>query len=103
MLLERCEPGTVLRELPEPEQDVVIAGLLRRLWRVPRAASVPAAGRDDRVWRERLAEGARSDPGLVREGLGLFEELPRTATSTSCSRPTCTPGTSCARSASRGS
>jgi hypothetical protein len=37
MLLERCEPGTVLRQLPEPEQDVVIAGLLRRLWRVPTA------------------------------------------------------------------
>ena len=33
MLLERCEPGTLLRELPEPEQDVVLAGLLRRLWR----------------------------------------------------------------------
>src|SRR3989440_267139 len=27
MLLERCEPGTVLRELPESEQDVVITGL----------------------------------------------------------------------------
>ena len=25
MLLERCEPGTVLRVLPEPEQDSVIA------------------------------------------------------------------------------
>lgn len=35
MLLERCEPGTVLRILPEPEQDVVIAELLRRLWRSP--------------------------------------------------------------------
>jgi hypothetical protein len=31
MLLERCEPGTTLRALPEPEQDLVIAGLLRRL------------------------------------------------------------------------
>src|SRR5215469_11203220 len=35
MLLERCEPGTPLRSLPEPEQDVVIARLLRRIWRVP--------------------------------------------------------------------
>src|SRR5713101_5283024 len=33
MLLERCVPGTVLRLLPEPEQDLVIALLLRRLWR----------------------------------------------------------------------
>src|SRR6266542_5726898 len=30
MLLEACEPGTPLRDLPEPEQDVVVAGLLRR-------------------------------------------------------------------------
>lgn len=35
MLLERYKPGTALRALPEPEQDVVIAGLLRRLWRTP--------------------------------------------------------------------
>ena len=33
MLLERCEPGTTLRGLPEPEQDLVIAGLLRCLCR----------------------------------------------------------------------
>lgn len=32
MLLEQCIPGTSLRELPEPEQDVVLAGLLRRMW-----------------------------------------------------------------------
>ena len=35
LLLERCDPGTPLQALPEPEQDVVLAGLLRRLWRVP--------------------------------------------------------------------
>lgn len=35
MLLERCVPGTPLRERPEPEQDEVIAALLHRLWRVP--------------------------------------------------------------------
>ena len=38
MLLERCEPGSSLRELPEPEQDLVIAALLRRLWRKPPAS-----------------------------------------------------------------
>lgn len=37
MLLERCEPGTWLRQLPEPDQDVVVAGLLRRLWLAPAA------------------------------------------------------------------
>jgi streptomycin 6-kinase len=35
ILMERCEPGIALRALPESEQDVVIAGLLRRLWRIP--------------------------------------------------------------------
>ena len=35
MLIERCQPGTALRAVPEPEQDLVIAGLLRRLWRSP--------------------------------------------------------------------
>lgn len=37
MLLERCQPGTPLRALEQCEQDVVIAGLLRRLWRTPSA------------------------------------------------------------------
>ena len=33
MLLKKCEPGSSLRAMPEPEQDRVIAGLLRRAWR----------------------------------------------------------------------
>lgn len=83
MLLERCKPGTVLRELPEPEQDLVIAGLLRRLWRLP---SAPHPFRRLSVlleyWsNEALGNISRSpDAGLVRDGLRLFEELPRTAT-----------------------
>jgi streptomycin 6-kinase len=36
MLLECCEPGSSLRSISEAEQDVVIAKLLRRLWRAPR-------------------------------------------------------------------
>ncbi|HET7929719.1 MAG TPA: aminoglycoside phosphotransferase family protein [Actinomycetota bacterium] len=80
MLLERCEPGTWLRERPEPEQDVVIAGLLRRLWRVP-ADPHPFRPLSDMlgVWiEETLAnEAAWADPGLVREGLRTFEELSR--------------------------
>ena len=35
MLLERCIPGTALRQEDEDVQDVVIAELLRRLWRPP--------------------------------------------------------------------
>ncbi|MGH2811697.1 MAG: aminoglycoside phosphotransferase family protein [Actinomycetota bacterium] len=82
MLLEACEPGTVLRQLPESEQDVIVAQLLRRLWRIPpsphpfRPLSVMTA-----QWSaETLADTERCpDAGLVEEGLRLFEELPRTA------------------------
>jgi streptomycin 6-kinase len=82
MLLERCEPGTALRALPEPEQDVVIAGLLRRLWRSPavphhfRSLSAMTAS-----WaNETLAQVEHwSDPGLVSAGLRLFKELPARA------------------------
>jgi len=82
MLLERCEPGTALHVLPEPEQDVVIAGLLRRLWRAPPAPHPfrPLAAMTE-VWSgETLAALDRwPDTGLVREGLRLLKELPRTA------------------------
>jgi streptomycin 6-kinase len=40
LLLERCRPGTPLAVRPEPEQDEVVAGLLRRLWIAPPAGSV---------------------------------------------------------------
>src|SRR5262245_28219899 len=80
MLLERCEPGTALRERPEMEQDAVIAGLLRRFWREPaaphpfRPLSVMTAAWAD----ETLAARSRwLDAGLVREGLRLFKELSR--------------------------
>ena len=82
MLLERCEPGTALRELDEQAQDIVISGLLRRLWREPtephpfRPLSALTAQWSD----ETLAQVADwPDAGLVREGLHLFQELPRTA------------------------
>ena len=82
MLLERCEPGTALREQPEAEQDVIIASLLRRLWRTPSAShpfrplATMTAYWSGEIWAK--AEGWR-DPGLVSEGLRLFEILPATA------------------------
>ncbi len=82
MLLERCEPGTALRQLPEPEQDVVIAGLLRRLWRVPPAPHPfrPLAAMTAQWASETIADAAKwVDTGLVQAGLRMFEELPRTA------------------------
>lgn len=82
MLLERCQPGTALRSMPEPEQDLVISGLLRRLWRSPCA---PHPFRPLSIlmsyWSGETLKDVKQwpDAGLVREGLRLFEELPRTA------------------------
>ena len=82
MLLERCEPGTSLRELPETEQDVVLASLLRRLWRLPPIPHCfrPLAAMTAYWSSETLARVEHwSDAGLVSEGLRLFEKLPQTA------------------------
>ena len=80
MLLERCEPGTSLRALPEDEQDPVIAGLLHRLWQKPSASHPfrPLSVMID-YWAEETNAAAHkwNDPGLVREGLRLFDELSR--------------------------
>jgi len=83
MLLERCVPGTTPRALPEPEQDLLLAGLLRRLWRVPPAGhSFRHLSAMTQHWSEETLASIEQwpDPGLVREGLRLFAELPRTAT-----------------------
>jgi streptomycin 6-kinase len=79
MLLERCEPGTFLRDLPESEQDVIIAGLLRRMWKAPPPALPfrPLATMIAHWADETMAEADRwADPGLVRAGLDLFDTLP---------------------------
>jgi streptomycin 6-kinase len=85
LLLERCTPGTPLRDLPEPEQDMVIAGLLRRLWIEPSRdhGFVPLERMCDQ-WADRFekdvaVDDLEVDPGLVREAITLFRELPRTA------------------------
>jgi len=78
MLLEACEPGTSLRDEAEPDQDVVIAALLRRLWRRPPSPHPfrPLATMLEH-WAEetQLASGGWKDAGMVREGLTLFSEL----------------------------
>jgi streptomycin 6-kinase len=84
LLLERCEPGTHLRALPELEQDEQIARLLPRLWLCPppghpfRHLSAML-----RYWAD-AARGRRAewlDATLVEEGLRGFEELSRPAPS----------------------
>ena len=81
MLLERCQPGTALRDIPEPEQDVVIAGLLRRLWRAPSSPNTfrPVSAQL-KFWSDEATTNVKNwrDARLASEGLRLFEELPRT-------------------------
>jgi streptomycin 6-kinase len=86
LLLERCLPGTWLaRVLPEPEQDLVIARLLRRLWaQPPEGVAVRPLGEMCAAWADRFEEqypGAadRIDPGLARDGIAMFRALPGSA------------------------
>ena len=80
LLLERCRPGTTLESLPEPEQDEVVAGLLRRLWLEPPPGHVfPSLQGMCERWagQSELSEPNPSlDPAMVRDGLTLFRELP---------------------------
>ena len=78
MLLERCEPGTTLRERPENEQDQVIAKLLKRLWRaLPKAHPFRPLSEMIAAWTKESVEQANRlpDAGLAKEGLHIFEGL----------------------------
>jgi streptomycin 6-kinase len=78
MLLERCTPGTSLRYVSEPDQDRIIAGLLRRLWRVPPAPNAfrPLSLMIVHWCEETRADSARwRDVALVEDGLRVFDEL----------------------------
>jgi streptomycin 6-kinase len=86
LLLERCRPGTTLAAAaPEPEQDVIVAGLLRQLWSAPTDAYPfrPLQAMCD-AWaaefEEKLAASPGAfDPGLARAGMELFRGLPASA------------------------
>jgi len=78
MLLERCEPGTPLRELPELEQDIVLGELSERLWKTPPAGHPfrPLSSMIEQWIGETLAHRAEwADEALVREGIEVFREL----------------------------
>lgn len=79
MLLERCVPGTNLGSLQEEEQDRIIAGLLRRLWRVPSESYGfrPLSEMLD-YWIDSTSDEVWPEPALVEQGLQLFRELART-------------------------
>jgi len=74
LLLERCRPGTTLKGRPEPEQDVVVAGLLRRLWRQPPPAHRFRSLRSmcelwaDEFEHKTAAGGGCLDPALRERG-----------------------------------
>jgi streptomycin 6-kinase len=83
MLLERCEPGTSLRELFEEEQDVVLAELLHRLWRrpPPRHTFRPLSDIIGAWMEETVTTRAKwRDKDLVESGLRVFETLKNTST-----------------------
>lgn len=80
MLLERCMPGSSLRALPDSEQDVVIVGLLHRLWRKPTEPHPfrPLSAMAEHWIESSLKDADRwTDAGLTREGLRLMDELAR--------------------------
>ncbi len=91
LLLEQCIPGTPLgRSMPESEQDVVVAGLLKRLW-TQRPDGYPFQPLQVmcETWavefERRLArpngdiQAIGIDPGLARTAMDLFRELPQSA------------------------
>jgi streptomycin 6-kinase len=80
MLLERCQPGDMLRSEPEAKWDLVIATLLKRLRRRPGQDDLPRFRHLSVMlesWsRETLAQAQHwPDAGLVRHGLQLFQVL----------------------------
>jgi streptomycin 6-kinase len=87
LLLERCTPGRQLRRsLPEAAQDVIIAGLLRRLWARAPQVDHPFSPLAEmcRCWADSFERGLEADArgldaGLAREGVLLLRTLPETA------------------------
>jgi streptomycin 6-kinase len=83
LLLELCAPGIALsRDTSEPEQDIVVSGLLRRLWRHPedgyrfRTLRQMCTAWADQFELELAGRPGRLDPGLARAGIELFRALP---------------------------
>jgi streptomycin 6-kinase len=76
LLLELCEPGTPLSERPESEQDEVIAGLLKRLWRPAPASHFRPLAEMLARWSDevRARESEWKDPPLVEDALAIFKD-----------------------------
>ncbi len=89
LLLERCTPGTPLNcTLPEPDQDTIIADVLRRLWaRRPEddhpfgTLAEMCAKWADWLELDYATDSHGLDSGLARDGIAALRELPGTARS----------------------
>jgi streptomycin 6-kinase len=87
LLLERCVPGVPLKDsVPEPEQDVIVARLLRRLWRRQPPAGHPFGSLEAMCneWADNFEIGLGHDPrgfdpGLAKAGIEILRRLPKTA------------------------
>lgn len=88
LLVERCAPGTMLRD-DQPNEDGLRAAaeILRRLWARPLPADAPfelvadVCAEWSALTRQRFEEFPLGlDPGLVATGADLLETLPATAT-----------------------
>jgi streptomycin 6-kinase len=85
LLLERCRPGSDLSKEPEPVQDEVIVGLLRRLWVDPpahsrlRPLSLMCEQWSTQFDANRAAGRVSLDDELAEQGIALFRSLPTTA------------------------
>jgi streptomycin 6-kinase len=78
LLLERCDPGTWLRTVPEEEQDLVLADLLPAMWRRPdQRLGFSSLSAMIELWVEETRQNEEHwpDPALVRDGLVMFEAL----------------------------
>ena len=87
LLLERCTPGVQLKgSLPEPEQDVVIADLMRRLWERRPVDGHPFGSLEamcdqwaDDVEQDLATDARGLDAGLARAGTAVLRSLPASA------------------------
>jgi streptomycin 6-kinase len=75
LLLERCEPGTPLWDIPEEDAYPIAAGVLERLWR-PAPARHPFRTLEEEAvdWTARLEQQPTPEP-VVREALRFLCEL----------------------------
>jgi streptomycin 6-kinase len=85
LLLERCEPGTPLREVADEEEALAIAaGILRRLWRPPGPGHpFRDVAADAATWLSELPEHWERfdrpfERELLDEALAALVELPAT-------------------------